>query len=211
MTLVFIGSVIDHLEREWWIFHAPSRSHPGDVWKVENLVGTDVWLCSCPAFKTYKKPCSHVPNGVVPPRADVASSHRGPAPTYSPEELRTETTAKILSVEVAMEDYAARDSTFKRLMIERKSGDIVCQLLAEFFGFRIVVPEGMTSEEYLATMWQFSTIRTVSGDVVRKHQRAGDEGWEEPNPGEQKQRQRAYASHYARQKGQAQLVLETHA
>ena len=214
MTLVFIEKAFDTVGREWWIWHAPSRSTPGiEVWKVENLVGTDVWLCSCPAFKTYKKPCTHVPNGVVPPRLGVASttpSLRG-ASTLSEEDLRTDTSERILTLEEKIEDLASRDSTFKRLCLERKSGAIVVHLLHEFHGFRIQVPrQGTSIEDYLATLPQFSTIRTVSGDVVRKHQERGDEGWEEPVKGEQKARQRAYATHYAKQKGQTHLFVGSH-
>lgn len=203
MTLIYIETIKDHLDREWLVFHAPSSTVKGKVYKVKNLKHTDTWSCHCLAFGTYKNPCRHVPNGVEPPKKELRptshsagalpiSSSVSPPPSVAGEDTLFEDTAeKLMTLQQMIENLAARDSYFRRLCIERKSGPFIMYLLQEYHGVVLPIPEGHSLETFLMSLPQFSTIRTAVYEVRRK--KRSDPLWQDPDPSEGKNHQDAYA------------------
>jgi len=212
MTLIFIGEFLDDRNRRVFEFNAPSRTTRGVVYKVQNIVGTDLWSCSCRA-STFNKACHHIPNGGSPPakfastvRADGAPANPGPSiptpgPDFSPGQFDEATAEKILTLREMIGELGDRDTTFRRYVIERQSGPIVVRLLNEFFGFRISVPDGQSLESYLGSLPQFSTIRTASLDVLKDRQKNRAPGWDDTVPGERQERHLAHRRFYGREMG----------
>ncbi len=229
MTLILIERYTDDRNRLIYRYHAPSSTTPGKVYRVDNLVDTDVWTCECKA-STFKKPCRHIPNWQEPPqrlrpeRADrsvQASVGSEPAPgeftsidaiTYSgvyPGQFDESTAARCLNLREMIEDYATRNATFRKYVVERKSGCMGVALLAEFYGLRIRVPDGESLTSYLGGMPKFSTIRTESLIILKRHQEAEEPDWMDEDPNEREERHQAYRRFYgAEAQGQQRFQIE---
>lgn len=215
MTLVLVDRYLDARDQLVHRYHAPSSTTPGKVYVVDNLVGTDVWSCGplsgkkedlCEASR-YKKPCRHIPNWREP-RKGVASktTTEGGSP-YSPGQFDEATAEQVMTLREKIAKYGDENITYRNQIVKRMSGPIAIGYLAHYHGLRIIVPEEFpSSEAYLMSLPQFSTLRTASLDVLKEKQEAKQDGW--MDDGTRQERHEAYRRLYAAEgQGKPQMVF----